>query len=390
MLLDMVALGIIVPVLPKLVVTFLNGDTAAAAEVYGVFGTAWALMQFLCSPLLGALSDRFGRRPVVLISNAGLGLDYIVMAVAPSLWWLFVGRVISGITAASISTGFAYVADVTPPEGRAARFGMLGVAFGAGFVFGPALGGLAGGIDPRLPFWIAAGLSLANVLYGLFVLPESLPRERRAPFDWRRANPLGSLKLLRSHRELLGLASVNFLGQLAHAVLPSVAVLYMGYRYGWDERTVGLVMAGVGICSMVVQGGLIGPVVKRFGERTALMVGQLFGAAGFVTYALATTGAVFLVGIPLMALWGFANPAALGLMSRRVGPHEQGQVQGANASIAGIANMVGPGPFTQVFAAAIAPERSSHFPGAPFALAALMLLAAMVIAWRVTTKANGE
>jgi len=386
----MVALGIIVPVLPKLVVTFLNGDTAAAAEVYGVFGTAWALMQFLCSPLLGALSDRFGRRPVVLISNAGLGLDYIVMAVAPSLWWLFVGRVISGITAASISTGFAYVADVTPPEGRAARFGMLGVAFGAGFVFGPALGGLAGGIDPRLPFWIAAGLSLANVLYGLFVLPESLPRERRAPFDWRRANPLGSLKLLRSHRELLGLASVNFLGQLAHAVLPSVAVLYMGYRYGWDERTVGLVMAGVGICSMVVQGGLIGPVVKRFGERTALMVGQLFGAAGFVTYALATTGAVFLVGIPLMALWGFANPAALGLMSRRVGPHEQGQVQGANASIAGIANMVGPGPFTQVFAAAIAPERSSHFPGAPFALAALMLLAAMVIAWRVTTKANGE
>ena len=386
----MVALGIIVPVLPKLVVTFLNGDTAAAAEVYGVFGTAWALMQFLCSPLLGALSDRFGRRPVVLISNAGLGLDYIVMAVAPSLWWLFVGRVISGITAASISTGFAYVADVTPPEGRAARFGMLGVAFGAGFVFGPALGGLAGGIDPRLPFWIAAGLSLANVLYGLFVLPESLPRERRAPFDWRRNNPLGSLKLLRSHRELLGLASVNFLGQLAHAVLPSVAVLYMGYRYGWDERTVGLVMAGVGICSMVVQGGLIGPVVKRFGERTALMVGQLFGAAGFVTYALATTGAVFLVGIPLMALWGFANPAALGLMSRRVGPHEQGQVQGANASIAGIANMVGPGPFTQVFAAAIAPERSSHFPGAPFALAALMLLAAMVIAWRVTTKANGE
>jgi DHA1 family tetracycline resistance protein-like MFS transporter len=390
-LLDMLALGTIVPVLPKLVVTFLNGNTAAAAEVYGAFGTAWALMQFLCSPLLGALSDRFGRRPVVLISNFGLGLDYVVMALAPSLWWLFVGRVVSGMTAASISTGYAYVADVTPPEERAARFGILGVAFGAGFVLGPALGGLAGGIDPRLPFWIAAGLSLANALYGLFVLPESLPRERRAPFEWRRANPLGSLTLLRSHRELLGLASVNFLGQLAHAVLPSVTVLYMGYRYGWDERTVGLVMAGVGICSMVVQGALIGPVVRRFGERPALIAGLLFGTAGFATYGIAATGMAFLIGIPLMALWGFASPAALGLMSRRVGPHEQGQVQGANGSIAGIANMIGPGLFTQVFAAAIASERSLHLPGAPFGLAALMLLAAMAIAWRVTAeRANGE
>lgn len=387
----MLALGTIVPVLPKLVVTFLNGDTAAAAEVYGVFGTAWALMQFLCSPLLGALSDRFGRRPVVLISNLGLGLDYVVMALAPSLWWLFVGRVVSGITAASISTGFAYVADVTPPEGRAARFGMLSVAFGAGFVLGPALGGLAGSIDPRLPFWIAAGLSLANALYGLFVLPESLPRERRAPFEWRRANPLGALALLRSQRALLGLASVYFLGQLAHAVLPSVTVLYMGYRFGWDERAVGLVMAAVGICSMVVQGALIGPVVTRFGERKALVAGLLFGAAGFAIYAIAASGAVFLIGIPVMALWGFANPAAISLVSRRVGPHEQGQVQGANGSIAGIANMIGPGLFTQVFAAAIAPTQSWHLPGAPFALATVMLLAAVVVALRVTgERANSE
>jgi DHA1 family tetracycline resistance protein-like MFS transporter len=390
-LLDMLALGTIIPVLPKLVVSFLHGDTAAAAEVYGVFGTAWALMQFLCSPLLGALSDRFGRRPVVLISNIGLGLDYIVMAVAPSLSWLFVGRVLSGITAASVSTGFAYVADVTPPEGRAARFGMLGVAFGAGFVLGPALGGLAGAVDPRLPFWIAAVLSLANALYGLVVLPESLPPERRAPFEWRRANPLGSFALLRSHRELVGLASVNFLSQLAHALLPSVTVLYMGYRYGWDERMVGLVMAGVGICAMVVQGTLIGPVVKRFGERRALIAGLLFGAAGFAIYGVAANGAMFLVGIPVMALWGFANPSALGLMSRRVGPHEQGQVQGANASIGGIANMLGPGLFTQVFAAAIGPGRGWQLPGAPFGLAALMLLAAMVIAWRVTAEqANSE
>jgi len=225
----------------------------------------------------------------------------------------------------------------------------------------------------------------------LSVLPESLPRERRAPFEWRRANPLGSLALLRSHRELLGLASVYFLGQLAHAVLPSVTVLYMGYRFGWDERTVGLVMAGVGICSMVVQGALIGPVVRRFGERRALIAGLLFGTAGFAVYAIAASGAVFLIGIPVMALWGFANPAAISLMSRRVGPHEQGQVQGANGSIAGIANMIGPGLFTLSFAAAIAPEQSWHLPGAPFALAAVMVLLGMVIAWRVTNEgANSE
>src|SRR5262252_5152279 len=202
----MLALGVIMPILPKLVESFVGNDTAHAARIFGVFGTVWALMQFVFSPVLGALSDRFGRRPVVLISNFGLGLDYIVMAVAPSLSWLFVGRVISGVTAASISTGFAYVADVTPPERRAERFGLLGVAFGVGFVLGPALGGIAGAVDPRLPFWIAAGLSLLNGVYGLLVLPESLPRERRAPVDWRRANPVGSLVLLRREPQLLGLA----------------------------------------------------------------------------------------------------------------------------------------------------------------------------------------
>ena len=387
-LLDMLALGAIIPVLPKLVVSFMGGDTASGAEVFGLFGTAWALMQFLFSPVLGGLSDRFGRRPVVLISNLGLGLDYIFMALAPSLAWLFVGRIISGITAASVSTAYAYVADVTPPELRAARFGLIGVAFGVGFVLGPAIGGVAGSVDPRLPFWIAAGLSLANALYGFLVLPESLPRERRAPFDWRRANPMGALALLRSHRELVGLAAVNFLGSLAHAILPSVTVLYMSYRYGWDERTVGFVMASVGVCAMVVQGVLIGPVVSRFGERNALMAGLLFGAAGFAAYGMAATGEAFLIGIPLMALWGFANPSALGLMSRRVSAHEQGRVQGANASLQGIANMIGPVLFAQIFALAIQPGQSLQLPGAPFALAALLLIVAMAIAWRATQPRN--
>ncbi len=381
-LLDMLALGIIIPVLPRLVVSFMGGDAAASAEVLGLFGTAWALMQFLFAPVLGALSDRVGRRPVILISNVGLGLDYILMAIAPSLSWLFVGRIISGVTAASVSTSFAYVADVTPADQRATRFGLLGVAFGAGFVFGPALGGLAGAVDPRLPFWIAAGLSLANALYGLLVLPESLPLAQRMPFAWRRANPLGSLKLLRSRGALMGLASVSFLGSLAHAVLPAMAVLYMSYRYAWDERMVGFVMAGVGACAMVVQGALIGPAVRRFGEPRALIVGLLFGAAGFAMYGVATTGGLFLFGVPLMALWGIANPSALGMMSRMVGADEQGQLQGANGSIMGIANLIGPGLFTLSFSFAIRPELGLRLPGTPFLLAALLLLAATAIAWR--------
>jgi MFS transporter, DHA1 family, tetracycline resistance protein len=388
-LLDMLALGIVIPVLPKLVLDFLAGDTAGAAEIYGIFGTVFALMQFLLSPLHGALSDRFGRRPLILISNFGLALDYVLMALAPNLWWLFIGRVISGITAASISVSYAYVADVTPPAQRAARFGMLGVAFGAGFVLGPALGGLAGAIDPRLPFWIAGVLSLANTLYGAFVLPESLPPERRAPFSWRRANPLGSFALLRSRPQLLGLAGVNFLGHLAHASLPNIGVLYMMYRYGWDERTVGFTMAGVGVCAMVVQGALIGPTVARFGERVALIAGLFFGVAGFAVFALAATGPVFWAGIPLLALWGLASAAALGLMSHMVGPTEQGQLQGANASIMGIADLLGPGLFAQILAYSIASTRW-HMPGAAFLLAALILALSMMLAWWVTARSPAE
>src|SRR5438094_7457884 len=239
-LLDMLALGLIIPVLPKLVESFVDNNTATAARIFGLFGTAWALMQFLFSPILGALSDRFGRRPVVLLSNFGLALDYVLMALAPSLSWLFVGRLISGITSASISTAFAYIADITAPEQRAAVFGKIGVAFGAGFILGPALGGLLGDIDPRLPFWLAAALSFANALYGVLILPESLPKERRSPWRWKSANPVGVLRLLASDRVLAGLSLANFFAQLAHVVLPSVFVLYATYRYGWAAQTVGL------------------------------------------------------------------------------------------------------------------------------------------------------
>jgi DHA1 family tetracycline resistance protein-like MFS transporter len=383
-LLDMLAIGIVIPVLPKLVVDFVGGDTQQAAKIFGVFGTAWALMQFLFSPFQGSLSDSFGRRPVILISNFGVGLDYLLMALAPTLGWLLVGRVISGITAASISTAYAYVADVTPQDKRAARFGLLGAAFGAGFVLGPALGGFAGSISPRLPFWIAAGLSLANACYGLLVLPESLPRSRRAGFRWRRANPFGALALLRSHAELFGLAFVNFLGNLAHAVLPSISVLYMLYRYGSNERIVGLTLAGVGFASIIVQGAVVGPVTQRIGERAALMLGLAFGVAGFLVFALAKTDAEFWIGIPLLALWGLESPACMALMSRLVGGSEQGRLQGANSSVTGIANLFGPALFTQTFAFAIGAGRDWQLPGAPFLIATLLLALAGILALWVT------
>jgi MFS transporter, DHA1 family, tetracycline resistance protein len=383
-LLDMLAIGVVIPVLPKLVVDFVGGNAQEGAKIFGLFGTAWALMQFSFSPLQGALSDSFGRRTMILISNFGVGLDYVLMALAPTLAWLFVGRVISGIAAASLSTSYAYVADVTPPDRRAARFGLLGVAFGVGFVLGPAVGGLAGSVSPRLPFWIAAGLSLANACYGLLIMPESLPHSKRTPFSWKKANPFGALTLLRSHAELCGLAFVNFLGNLAHAVLPSIGVLYMLYRYGWNESVVGLTLAGVGVASIIVQGAVVGPVTKRIGERAAVMVGLAFGVVGFLVFALAQTGIVFWIGIPLLALWGLESPARMALMSRRVGSSEQGQLQGANASVTGIANLFGPGLFTQVFAFAIGPAMDWQLPGAPFLIAALLIAIAGILAWRIT------
>jgi len=386
--LDIMALGLVIPVLPTLVLGFMDGDTAGAAQVFGVFATVWAAMQFVFSPVLGALSDRHGRRPVILLSCLGLGLDYIFMALAPSLLLLFVGRVISGITSATIATASAYIADVAPPEKRARAFGMIGVAFGLGFVIGPAIGGLLGGFDPRLPFWVAAGLCFANVAFGWFVLPESLPPERRMAFEWRRANPLGSLKLLRSHRQLLGLAGVDFLGQLAHQVLPAVFVLYTLHRFGWGEAAVGLALAGVGICSAVVQGALVGPLVSRWGERRTLVASLLFGAAGMAIYGLAPTGPIFWLGVPVMALWGLAGPSVQGLMTRLVSPSEQGQLQGASTALMAISGLIGPGIFVSIFAYAIKDGTRLDLPGAPWLLAALLLIAAALAAWRVTASAR--
>jgi DHA1 family tetracycline resistance protein-like MFS transporter len=382
--LDFLAFGIIAPVLPNLIIRFEGGNIARAADITGYFGFAWNLMQFLFLPVLGAWSDRFGRRPVILISCLGLGLDYIFMALAPTLRWLFVGRLISGITASNVSTAFAYITDVTPAEERAKRFGLLGAAFGVGFVIGPAVGGLLGHYNLRAPFWAAAGLSLANFLYGLFVLPESLPPEKRAKSAWHMANPLGSLTLLRSHPELAGLSVVVFLYYLAHQSLQNVWVLYTEYRYGWNTQSVGISLALVGICAVIVSGGLVGPYVKKFGERFSLVSGLFYGFLGFAGFGLAWRGWGALAAIPFIALWGVAGPAMQSLMSQRVDATSQGKLQGAINSLRALTGMVGPLLFTQVFSAVIAENAKVYLPGAPYFLAGALLVAALVVAALVT------
>jgi len=387
--LDTLGFGITIPVLPRLIVSF-AGDTAQGAEIFGLFVTIWSLMQFLFSPLIGALSDRFGRRPVLILSSFGLGVDYMVMALAPNLAWLLLGRILSGITASSYATAAAYVADVTPAERRAAAFGMVGAAWGIGFILGPAVGGVVGAFGVRLPFWAAAVFSLVSATYAVFVLPESLARENRGRFSLRRANPVGSLSLLRSHRELFGLAAVNFIQFLAFQVLPSVYVIYAGYRYGWGPIEVGVSLAVVGALNITVQGGLVKRFIKRFGERKALITGLIAGAAAFVVWGLAPTPDVFLLAIVVFAPIGFVQPALQSLMTRRVRPSEQGQLQGANASIAGLTGVLGPILFTLVFAWFISPNAPATLPGMPFFVAAVLMLGSVALAVRITRAAAAE
>ena len=388
-LLDMLALGMVIPVLPALIRDFSGGDTVLAANSLGLFNTLWAAMQFFASPIAGALSDRFGRRPIVLLSNLGLGADYIFMALSPTLAWLLVGRVISGITSETVPTGYAYISDITPHEKRAKAFGLMGAAFGIGFVVGPAIGGILGHYGPRLPFWVAGGFSLANFVYGLIILPESLPPDRRGAFSLKRANPIGSVALLRSDGRLLWFGAMHFLYYLAHASLPSVFVLYAGYRYGWDTQQVGYVLAAVGVMFAIVQGGLVGPIVGAIGERRALMLGLLSGAAGFTVYGLAPVGGWFLAGLPIMGFWGLYGPSSQSLMTKRVGPTHQGQLQGALGSIVGVANIVAPTIFSAVFAAALSTFRTWRLPGAPFLLSAAFLLLAMVLGLKATAVESG-
>ncbi len=382
--LDLIALGIVAPVLPSLIEHFEGGDISRAAKVIGYFTFAWATMQFLCSPIIGAFSDRYGRRPIMLLSCFGLGVDYIFMALAPTLGWLFVGRIISGITTSNISTAFAYITDITPPEKRAKQFGLIGAAFGLGFVIGPSIGGLLGMYSLRLPFWVAAALSLANVAYGYFALPESLAPEKRAKSAWHMANPVGSLKLLRSHKDLSGLAIALTIFYLAHNALPTVFVVYTQERYRWSPLQIGLSLACIGICAALVSGGLVGRYVKEFGERFSVLSGLCYGVLGFLGFAIAWRGWMLLASIPFIALWGVAGPAIQSIMSRRVDHSSQGKLQGAINSLRSITTMVAPVMFTQVFSYAIAPGSRLRLPGAPYFLSAVLLSMSLLVAAVVT------
>ncbi len=384
--LDVMSMGIVIPVLPSLIEEF-AGSNASAGVWNGVFIALWAGMQFICSPIIGSLSDRYGRRPVILLSTAGLAADWVLMALAPSLWWLAVGRIIGGITSSSFTTVFAYMADITEPQNRAKAYGLIGAAFSGGFVLGPLVGGVLGEISPRAPFWAAAALSGVAFLYGLFVLPESLKPEKRMAFAWKRANPFGALKLLRSHPELSGLAVVNFLLYFAHHVFSSVFVLYAEYRYDWSALEVGVLLAMVGALDMGVQGLLVGPITKRLGDRKTMVFGLFAGSIGITCMGLAPTGWLFVAAMLPNALWGLAMPTLQSLMTRRVSESEQGQLQGANNSVASIAGVASPLFFGVVYSMSVSANPTLPHPGSAFFIAALILLGGAVLGRAVTRRA---
>ena len=379
-LLDVMSMGIVIPVVPQLIEE-LTGSTDNIGLWNGLLVALWAVMQFLCSPIIGSLSDRFGRRPVILISVAGLALDFLLMALAPNLWWLALGRILAGVTSSSFTSTFAYMADIMPPERRARGYGLIGAAFSGGFVAGPLLGGMLGEISVRAPFWAAAGFSALAFLYGLIVLPESLAPEKRMAFSWKRANPFGALRLLRSHPELSSLATVNFLLHFAHHLFSAVFVLYAGDRYGWGPWQVGTLFALVGALDMSVQGLLVGPVTKRLGDRRTMVIGLAFGALGLAMMGLAPTEELFIAAVFPSAFWGLAMPTIQSLMTQRVSESEQGQLQGANNSVGSIAGVLSPIFFGAIYSISVGERPVLPFIGSAFLIAAAVLGGAALLGW---------
>jgi Arabinose efflux permease len=379
LLLDSMGVGVIIPVLPKLITGFVGGDERATALYFGALASLYAAMQFLFAPIFGALSDRLGRRPVLLAALLGAGFDYVLLALAPTLPWLFVGRAVAGALGASATTASAYIADVTPPEKRGESFGMIGAAFGLGFIIGPAVGGLLGQYGTRLPFWGAAALTLANALYGLVVLPESLPRSARRPLDWARANPLGSLWNLRRYAVVFGLLGTFICLGLANQVLPSVWVLYTEKRFGWGESEVGWSLAFVGLTVAAVQGVLTRAVIPRLGDRGAIITGFLISAVGMCLFGLATQGWHMYAVMAVFALGGIGGPALQGLISKPVASSEQGELQGALTSLQSLTAIVGPLIATGLFAAFTGPTAPAYVPGAPLFFGGALILLGLIL-----------
>jgi DHA1 family tetracycline resistance protein-like MFS transporter len=373
-LLDVIGIGMVIPVLPTLIGSLTGEGISDAAIDGGWLIFVYAGMQFLFAPVIGNLSDRFGRRPVLLISVLTFGLDNLICALAPTLGWLFLGRFLAGISGGSFTTASAYIADISTPENRARNFGFMGMAFGIGFVLGPTLGGLVGEYGPRVPFFVAAGLSAANFLFGLVFLKETLPADRRRPFSLARANPLGAIREMRKYPTILGLAAVVVIYQIAHDANPSVWSYSGALRFGWSEAEIGLSLAAVGVSMAIVMGGLIGPIVKRLGERRAALAGLLLSAAGFTGYAFATEGWMMFVFMVPFAFIGLIEPSLRSIATGQVPENAQGELMGAIASLKSLTMVLSPILMTQLFGWFTGADAPVYFPGAPFLCAAVLLL----------------
>jgi DHA1 family tetracycline resistance protein-like MFS transporter len=382
LLIDVTGLGIIIPVLPKLIETLIHGNLSEASRYAGLLTLAYAVMQFIFAPVLGNLSDKYGRRPVLLGSLLGFGVDYLFRAFAPSIGWLFLGRAIAGITGASFTTASAYIADVSTPEKRAQNFGMIGVAFGLGFIIGPVIGGILGKYDTHFPFLAAAGLALLNATYGYFVLPESLDKTYRRPFELKRANPLGSLLQLNKYPAVLGLAASLFLVYFAAQSVQSVWTFYTMTKFGWNEAWVGYSLGFVGLSIAAVQGGLIRVAIPKLGQQRAIWMGLSFYAIGLILFAVATKGWMMFAFMIPYALGGIAGPALQGIMTEQVPANEQGELQGALTSLASLSSIFGPWLMTYLFYRFTQKNTSVYLPGAPFILGAILMLLSVLLAVR--------
>jgi len=390
LLIDCTGIGIIIPVVPALIQQ-LTGATVSGAATYGGWLTfAYASMQFLFSPVLGGLSDRFGRRPIILISLFGLGVDYIFLFLAPDLFWLFIGRVIAGICGASFTTASAYIADISTPDKRAQNFGMIGAAFGLGFIIGPLLGSLFSQLGVRVPFLVAAILSLMNWIYGFFVLPESLSPENRRPFDWKRANPLGSLLQLKKYPSTMALVLSTVLIYIAGHAAQSTWTYFTMERFHWNEQWVGYSIAFVGVSIAAVQGGLIRPVMKKFGQYKTVYLGLTFYIIGFVLFSFATQGWMMFAFMVPYALGGVAGPAIQGILSGKVPPNEQGELQGALTSVMSLTSIIGPILMTGLFAYFTSPAAPFYYPGSPFMMGAVLTVFSLLIAYASLRKKESE
>jgi DHA1 family tetracycline resistance protein-like MFS transporter len=387
LLLDTIGFGLIIPVLPALLVDVTGASVSRAAVYGGWLAFAYAAIQFCAAPVLGGLSDRFGRRPVLLFAIGALGVDYVVMGLAPTLGWLFLGRIIAGAAGASFSPAYAYVADISPPDKRAQNFGIVSAMFGVGFIAGPAIGGLLGSLGPRAPFFAAAGLSLLNFLYGLFVLPESLPVERRRAFDWTRANPLGTLARMRRHPVVLGILSALFLWMLAHQVMPATWSFYTKFRFGWSEAMIGASLAAVGVLMALSQATLVRVLVPRIGERRAALLGMGIASVGYFGYAVATAGWMMFAWLSTWFFGAIVMPVTNAVMSHRIEPDAQGELQGAVASLYSLSTIVGPPVMSQLFGYFSSPGAAFHVPGAAFIAASVLAATSLTLFWGATREA---